>query len=262
MIEDWSAARSSYSYIPAKLVNYTSNSPDYSWGNLKLNVEVPSIKEWNDGAISCNYSSIQLDLFHSGLLGLGATAEERLHGFCSAVFWGYASGTDSKLHVMRALARLGWFRDGKRAHGANLDPQNLELISHQLALTAEYAYQKDFGKALLAAMGIKFIGMSFASKIVMFISPDSAAVYDSVISRLLADSNDLALKSLAISTSGNASAKKAAIYAEWCEYCKGKAHELNFGTAKAMWVDWNGVESQFRAVDVERAYFAMARKER
>ena len=257
--KDWSKGRSSYEYIPAKMVAVIDEYYDFEWGDLKLKVEVPDPSGWNLHKKRKDYSSIQLDNFHTSLLMKGMSIESRLHGLCSTVFWGYASGTDGKVHVGRALARLGWLKDGKNYKRLHISPQGLDEIHEKLNLTAQYVDKGDFENALLAAMSLKFIGMSFASKLVMFMSPDFAAVYDDVIYHRLASSTDDELRSLAIKTSGVSPGKQAKTYKRWCDYCCLKAKELNNTDGGHRWIDWNGSEQKFRAVDVERAFFSLGR---
>jgi hypothetical protein len=80
-----------------------------------------------------------------------------------------------------------------------------------------------------------------------------------VISNILADQTDPALRNCRVSTALAPSQKlrfeQCTAYREWCQWCCNQAIALNAAAKK--WVDWNGVECDWRAVDVERAFFAL-----
>jgi hypothetical protein len=103
--------------------------------------------------------------------------------------------------------------------------------------------------------------MAFASKVLTFMEPQAAAVYDEVISLRLEKQTDPELRSLFVSTkiptSKGARLSQANTYADWCGWCAKKASDLN--EKNVCWVDWNATERSWRAVDVERAFFALGR---
>ena len=259
MNTNWSKARASYSYIPAKLVVTDDDECDFIWGKLRLKKETPNIIDWPANQGRENYSSFRFDEFHKKLLTESDSAENRLQGLCSAYFWGYSSGADGRIHLERALARVLWLRDGRNMGNRLIPAQNLEAINCQLKLTSNFVAAGKFGDALQAAMELTFFGMSFASKLIMFMSPESAVVYDDVIHQRLLISTDQKLRELAISAQHHTPAKKARAYEGWCDYCRLKAEELN--KKNEVWCDWDNSKNAFRAVDIERAYFALGRQE-
>jgi hypothetical protein len=91
-------------------------------------------------------------------------------------------------------------------------------------------------------------------------NPTIAAVYDAVISNMLKVHTSPDLKTLFISTKYTNSQKgmchQGITYEKWCQWCLKTADTLNAAAKK--WTDWNGVENSWRAVDVERAFFALA----
>jgi hypothetical protein len=102
--------------------------------------------------------------------------------------------------------------------------------------------------------------MSFATKLLMFMNPSVAAVYDDVISQRLRTNVDPALQNMYVSTglaSSTRRQRQCDTYRDWCMWCREQADAINSGKIK--WVDWNGDEHQWRAVDVERAFFALGR---
>jgi hypothetical protein len=181
-----------------------------------------------------------------------------MHGLLSAVFWGFASGVDGRINVGRAVARSRAFILGRK----NLSAQEPETILTHLRKTRELLKAVRIGDALRTARNIQFLGMSFASKIVMFMNPTVAAVYDSIISNRLRFQTDSQLRALYVPTSwaGSIGIKTAQsdAYERWCHWCREKADALNCAAFK--WKDWNGTEHDWRAVDVERAVFALGRQ--
>ena len=201
-----------------------------------------------------NKSSLDLDRFHQQLL-LSSNDKDLLHGFWSVVFWGYFSGTDGIFRPGRAISRVKWLIDGKSVHTPQHQPPTPNSILINYLRDARcLALEGRFGLALEALMKIRFVGMSFGSKIVMFMHPERAAVYDQVIARkILADTSFDRMLVVDPSLAGHVTSKCAA-YDAWCHYCDNKASSLN--SSNSQWVDWTGIQHPWRAVDVERAIFA------
>ncbi len=128
----------------------------------------------------------------------------------------------------------------------------------RLQLARELVVHKDYGKALYQLMSIKYLGMSFASKVCMFMDPVQAAIYDSIIAERLSKHDSL--KSFYVKTLGTTKKEKISqcnTYEKWCEFCLKTAGILN--NHKAQWTDWDNQLKLFRAVDVERSFFALGR---
>ncbi|HUI21581.1 MAG TPA: hypothetical protein VLZ74_11135 [Methylocella sp.] len=245
------AAREAYRYIPARLIR-ANGLGDLNWRGLHLKMDVPSNWEKGGEVVRQKYSSVKLDEFHYGLL-THADDETLVHGLLSAVFWGFASGVKSRVTSGRALARSEMILRG-HSHSR---PQNVEQILVQLRKTNEYLRQEKVGDALREARKVKFLGMSFASKVVMFMNPTRAAVYDSIISDKLRKRHATEFRSLYVTTAGNSPkliAQQCERYERWCEWCSNTAQFLNRSAMK--WTDWDGSKHDWRAVDVERAFFA------
>ena len=183
--------------------------------------------------------------------------EDLFHGLLSVVFWGFASRSNGQLNAPRALSRAKAILIGRK----NSAPQAAnEIISH-LRRSRELLTTSRIAEALLEAKRIKYLQMAFASKLLTFMEPEVAAVYDEVISLRLEKQTDAEFRSLFVTTniptSKNAQLSQAKTYADWCRWCSKKASDLNAkGTT---WVDWNATEHSWRAVDVERAFFALGR---
>ena len=250
--EELKSARESYGYIPARLVRVSDDgAAKLTWKSLKLDMDVPHKWQTDDPKIRARYSSLELDIFHHALLN-GVHDEDLIHGLLSVVFWGFASGTDGRVNSMRALSRSRAILSGRK----NTFPQNPEQIVEHLRKAHGLLEASRIADALRETQKIKFLGMSFASKVLAFMNPSIAVVYDNVISNKLRGSD---LSSLFVSTKLTNSQKgrmhQAMTYERWCRWCVARAETLN---ASAMnWTDWNGAEHNWRAVDVERAFFAL-----
>ena len=249
------SAREKYAYIPARLVSVSDDvAGDLTWKSLKLAMNVPS--DWHKGGseVRAKYSSRQLDMFHNKLL----TDDDELklmHGLLSIVFWGFVSGSRGGVTSQRALARARAILCGRK----NSPPQPTEEIILHLKNVRELLWASRIGDALQAAEKIKFLKMSFASKVLTFMNPNVAAVYDAVISKRLSEQSDPILKSLYVSTrlatSQSEKVEQCRIYEKWCQWCATQAATLN--VSKIKWTDWDGKQCDWRTADVERAIFAL-----
>jgi hypothetical protein len=135
-----------------------------------------------------------------------------------------------------------------------------EIVDH-LRRCRELLKASQIDEALLEGMRIKYLKMSFASKLLTFMEPRIAAVYDEVISLRLEKQSNPELRSLYVSTtiqtSKNRQVSQAKAYEGWCRWCASKADTLN--TLGVNWVDWDATEHSWRAVDIERAFFSLGR---
>ncbi|WP_373866793.1 8-oxoguanine DNA glycosylase OGG fold protein [Methylobacterium oxalidis] len=199
----------------------------------------------------------ELDFYHETLLRSERTSD-RLAGLLSIVFWGFFASADyprRKANPARALVRAAQIlhgRTGRRTPEAestcaSLDAALLHLRAGRVS------------EALKEAMAIDYMGMSFASKLLMFASPHRAVVYDKVISERLATlaERDPQWRSMAVATSGPFSPAKGEAYERWCAFCAGQAERLNDQGSR--WRDRSGEAQSWRAVDVERTFFALTR---
>lgn len=246
-------AREAYAYIPAKLTRAREGGDsDIRWEDLRLSSSVPSSNWYSDVTQRQSFSSLELDNFHSALLA-SDDPQQLLHGLLSVVFWGYVSGTDGNIHEARALKRTWWHLRGR----ANSSPQMPQDIIFHLKNARALLEKAQIGDALIEVMRIKFLGMAFGSKVLAFMNSKAAAVYDEVISLRLEGHSNAALSRLANGVKLTRKADQANLYAEWCGWCVEKAHALN--TAGALWRDWNGGDYVWRAVDAERAFYALGR---
>jgi hypothetical protein len=220
-------------------------------------MDIPKGWDSGDQNIRSQYSSIELDDFHCSLLQ-SESEYDLMHGLLSVVFWGFASGTDGRIRSSRALARAKTVVDGRTNA---LQQPDADIIAH-LKKCRQLLKGSQIAEALREATQIKFLQMAFASKLLTFMAPNLAAVYDDVISKRLQGVNSREQQNLFVSTknptSEAAKLKQEDVYANWCRWCVEKANNLN--ATGITWRDWNATEHNWRAVDVERAFFAVGRE--
>jgi len=172
------AAREKYAYVPARLIRASgAAAAELSWKSLNLIVDIPI--KWDAGhkEIRSQYSSWGLDEFHRGLLQ-SDDEEELFHGLLSVVFWGFASGSNGRLNAPRALSRARAILIGRKRSS----PQAANDIVSHLRRGRELLKASKFAEALVEVEQIKYLQMAFASKVLTFMEPQAAAVYDEVIS--------------------------------------------------------------------------------
>lgn len=260
MVHPMSAMRERYAYPPGRLMTQPRDGGDVIvMGSRRLHVAVPSTAEWARVDVRALHSSVALDEFHMTLLR-SDDEEDRLQGLLSAVVWGYVSGTDLVIRPERALGKARMLLHGTRKSKAQSSAEVLRL----LGVAKIAAEAGELAAALNACLEIKFLGPSFASKLVMKLRPDIAVVLDSVINDRFLGHPEAELAAL----HGSMVAKQSqrireqfvARYVMWCDWCTRQAALLN--ARKVTWKDWDGSMHAWRAVDIERAFFAMGRDAR
>lgn len=246
-------ARSNYAHVPARLLLHEGAGGTRLWGRT-VKAAMPSQDEWTSNPKPRCYSSWTLDDYHRVLLN-SDDGGELLLGLASTVFWGYASGTDGVLRPDQAMAKVATLADGND----NGVIQDRSVIVSLLKITRDHLRHSQTGAALKAAMQIKFLGMSFASKVVTFMSPTTHAVYDDVVYSRLRNGEipEFQLAAIDPATTANVQ-RKAEAYEGWCAHCCTVAGLMNERHAD-MWTDWDGRRHSWRAVDVERAFCSSGR---
>jgi hypothetical protein len=249
---DYEKYRQDYSYVPAKIVNSGTGLPDlHDWEGRGLWIGAPTALQWSSPVYKSGQSSIGLDNHHERLLN-SKNGSDNLHGLLSVVFWGNFSDRHGKF-LSYALPRAEHLLSGRSHHTPQ--PSADVLVALQSARGLLKNEECSPGHALREAMNIKYLGLSFSSKVLSFIAPECAVVYDAVISKYL-QSEFSPNKEMGISVAGPLTKKKIAAYSNWCSFCKSEASSLN--KLRSKWTDWDGIKHNWRAVDVERAHFAKA----
>lgn len=255
-MSEYQEARQKYDYVPAHLKQPSASEPSTGYF-VSFPIHQVEIVDWYSSAsVRRNYSSLALDNYHAQLLSSDSD-HDLLLGLLSVVYWGFAAGTDRKTRYKRALSRCKAIVEGR----TNSLPQPVhEVISH-LKRARELLDANKPAEALLECCRIKFLHMAFASKVLAFMRPEAATVYDDVISLRLKDSQHDQLKRMYVSTAIPTSKQKrmdqSIIYEKWCLWCANEAFRLN--AANKGWQDWNGDVHPWRALDVERAFFSLGR---
>jgi hypothetical protein len=142
----------------------------------------------------------------------------------------------------------GFYRSpGRRDY--RVDRFRQEVTAHQLGL-AGHTFLRLTGPALRRLKDIQLPGfsqVSFLSKIRMFLEPDSYAVLDLKIAKLLADPRLPESLKVKVFSAIPVTAENERTYERWCMLCRRLAREC----AGTPWL---------RAVDVERALFYLIDK--
>lgn len=259
-INDIRNRRHEYAYIPARLIEVEDGTP-FSF-NIGERFLLPIPGKSKEVALFKNQmpqASHELDAFHNKLLWSDNEIDV-LHGLMSVVFWGFASGADNKPRIERALSRSRQILNGKNGKKGWISPTDRDQIIKIIFETRDLVKAYDIENALLSAMKIKFLGMSFASKLLAFLDPNKFTVYDDVISKRLMHIPDVNLSNMYVSTNNQSKShkiKQSKIYSLWCHWCYDQAKNLN--ADNILWLDWDGSTHQWRAIDVERAFFALGR---
>ncbi|KIC55856.1 hypothetical protein RM53_14930 [Brevundimonas nasdae] len=242
-------ARNAYAYAPLRLVRSESAGAQAALWDMPVQFAGPL--EGQASAFA-SWPSWDLDQHHAGLLR-SQNNDDVLLGVASVTFWGFAQGRGGRLTTARALARAKNIA-GLGQHKAD----EASTIVDKVRIFSAHLDRGDRQAAINEAMSLQHHGLAFASKLLAFASPETACVYDEVISLRLGASDDNRLRALHVSTAGkHRLAEKASAYAGWAQLCASKASDLN--RDGRLWLDWDGSERSWRAVDVERAYFGLGR---
>lgn len=173
--------------------------------------------------------------------------DEQYVGIISVVYWGYANTGYRATRVQRL-----WDARGRRKE-----------VGALLTKAGNRASEERLGKALACMKGAPQLGRTpFASKVVAFLNPVMAGVYDNKINDYmgatqrgpdyLRDWLSPHVSSFHHRIQGVGSPTSQGCYQAWCSFLQQTATELNLSGLK-----WAGSE-KWRAIDVERALFAAA----
>ncbi|CAN5849376.1 hypothetical protein BH24DEI2_BH24DEI2_17710 [soil metagenome] len=241
------ASRNSYRYPPAHIV-VGENSGDYPLTD-KLFLRFRPAKE---GGL---HSSKALDSHHFRLLN-SESDHEIFAGIASVIYWGFFSSAAGKHNDGRARSQARFFLTGRKNARHRLE---LHQVADTVRLVRQLLEQKRFGHARRAVSDIQELGqVSFASKVITFLDPHHAAVFDSIISNKVMEISGLAHLKMDVNHN-RISKSNQEKYRSWCEVCSSVASSLNQGIHNGepwQWTDWDGSKHDWRAVDVERALFA------
>lgn len=171
---------------------------------------------------------------------------QRLVGVAAVVYWGFFTFSHGYAEV-----RVQRVWDVLRA-----EPDRLKGVR-------DAAEQANMGRALGALKALPQLGgVPFASKVIAFLHPQRAGVYDNKINRLMCNLQRLPPHlvawlephAAAFAITHLRPVSSPAVqqrYTQWCEFLRNTATALNDRGSR-----WSG--NAWRALDVERAIFAMA----
>ena len=160
---------------------------------------------------------------------LDADSRVARDGLSNVLYWGYASQPG------RQTDRVSKFRT-KASDG------QIDRFMNAIAKSGSCSLED-----LRALKMPEFSGMSFTSKILMFLSPSKYPVLDRHIAKLRAVPGFPVLDGLTVYTSIPLTQKNMEIYGKWAAWCAGVAGKVNAETPNE--------KDAIRAADVERAVF-------
>ncbi len=195
-----------------------------------------------------------LDAFHGDLLRSSSPPDVR-DGCASAIYWGFITRNEP-------FARLSATRF--------YDRNSALAVVAVICSSASECLASRWGVALGSLGGLLGLGqMPFASKVITFLDPANAGVYDNRINKFLLDHPGLGgaimnpVGPAPIGASGRMTAPVTTPatrrrYQIWCRRLQQARDALNTHVVPSSWTCTESVPQQWRAIDVERAIFRLA----
>ena len=213
-------ARNKYSYPPVYVKDYSGN---ISYDQFDTTGEVES--------------------YNRELLA-SDDQEEVFRGLCSVIFWGFFSYGEKF-----AMNRVDWFLHGN-GNKRGLDQFNKDYAELVVSAAVSLIDNGNVAEGISRIAEIPWLmQVSFSSKVCTFINPDACGIYDSQIHKKF---------NLLSPNSGGVSKRKAQKYRVYCDYLGNVATNLNSGIRGGrewLWSDELNQSQQWRAADVERAFY-------
>lgn len=188
-------------------------------------------------------TDLWLDQYHQNML-LSEHPEQVVLGLASAIYWGFYTFSHNY-----AVNRIHWFLQGRLPYGNSVSPNGAMLC---LETAHGYANKGHLGQAISGLSGQNQLSRTpFASKIIAFLAPDKAGVYDNRIRNgLNQNSYPLSIRNGVGSVHTPTVQKR---YQSWCEYLQQVAGLLNQKDWR--WSCGADKEQLWRPLDVERSLF-------
>ena len=191
-----------------------------------------------------SYSDLQVDEYHRKLLWSNDPIDNLL-GTASVIYWGFYT-TNPSISMIRVKRHLYGYK--KRT---STSPAAIHTALQNIKISTNH------GNSIGYLSEISQLGrISFASKVVAFIHPETAGVYDKQIDDGLTSLDQTGQWTSLIGSVKNKSVQSG--YGEWCENLHAISRSLNEKIArgeKICWADPSRGMQNWRAVDVERALF-------
>lgn len=189
-------------------------------------------------------SSQGLESFHYKLLS-SDKAPEVLQGYLSTIYWGWYSGRDQNPNPNFAMSKV---TSARAKLGSNETQQACVSI---LRSAHSLLRKRHFGPAVLLLTNLPQIRFSFATKLCSFFEPQSCGVADRLIAEYRPNFGFL------IDNKGyvTSAIENAFRYQAYCAALSAEASAMNALGERYRWTDRDNVSHEWRAVDIERAYF-------
>lgn len=186
-----------------------------------------------------------------------AINEEVIVGYLATLFWGHASTSNGRDIRARAhgKVRLAYQGGSRSVNGVNqrirgaLDFEISKLVDH-IHQAIEHIRSDRYGRALSELNRLPQLQIAFSSKLCAFIAPEKCGVIDSKIAKDFPELKFKLRDGFVSDTSANRER-----YDEYCIWLQQKALTLHNDVEAKFWIDRDGVERNWRAVDVERALY-------
>jgi hypothetical protein len=200
-------------------------------------------------------TDLALDNYHRDLLHSPGSGDRHL-GCASTLYWGH-------------FTRNPPFAQNKVLNFCAAT--TIATTSATVTMAAIDCAYGHWGKALGCFHGVNQLQrLPFASKVVAFIDPENAGVYDNRINRFVAETGldrvlfapngAIARNGKWMANSGVNLTSNQTHYEVWCLRLQQARDALNTITPPATWICKEPTRQRWRAVDVERAIFALAAK--
>jgi len=194
-------------------------------------------------------TDIWLDQYHYHLLR-AQSPDDRLLGLVSVVYWGYFTFGDAY-----ARNKINWLINGNRTMPATTPA----LAVAHITAAINHLNQRCMGEAMASLRGLSQLSQTpFASKVIAFMAPSLAGVYDNRIADGL--SLEPWSKNISNGIGQTNSPQVRNCYQSWCIYLSQIASQLNLGISLGYKWEWscgNDNAQLWRALDVERALFTI-----
>lgn len=242
MLEQLVSARASYAYPPVGLVTVER-------------LHAPST--WEADLIERRFEhTLALDDHHRDLLH-SADDADIVTGVFSVVYWGNITGGGL------ARARTRWVATGKAGRAdESVADLGMTASADIVREARQHLARGDVEAALVAVTRLPYVRLSFGSKLLAFLDPERVGVLDEKITRHLQAGTFARVlgprEAVGLVGGKVESARRAA--ARYARFCAALADIRDAINAEGRgWQDASGASMpRFRAVDVERALFAMA----
>ena len=235
-----------------KLVSARGNY-NYPAIGLCATRDLDVMSKWQDYYKEYQFTTtLELDNHHRELL-LSIHDEKVLLGIYSVMYWGYiTSGAKS-------VTRCDWLSVGNAKNkNHSLSYLGKDYAVNIIRNSKKLLDKSDYAGALLEVIKLPHIGVSFGTKLLAFIDSENVGILDNKISRHLSSDSFRHILDEKVIVHLNKKINSAIKFQSYCESLNAIKIQLN--NAGYGWCDVSGAKmSRFRAIDVERALFSIAK---